>query len=457
VKRSTFKRPETVCLLKMFPGVLLVALLVWTSAGGLTLQESITIALENNEEIHALKQKGRAADYGLMESVGNFLPSVSLSTTYSRAEGGRTFEFPIATRADLTTGEILYEASVKTGFIEEESHDTKLEVVQPVFQGGALLGQLGVARAQRRAVSHEQQAKRNEIALRVQQAYYGILETEKLLRAMEEAVELSREHVRVAQALYDAGMVEKAEILRADVLLSSTRQDRLRAENALNLARKSFNSLLALDLEAQVAVEEPEQPASLGLTLEDCIGRAETDNPGLLGFQEQVKAAGKAVHLSRSSMLPKVNLIFDYGWHEETYQFDRDNDFWMLMGVASWDIFTSGRHVAQYQQSKAGHRQLQYELEAYRDAIVLQVTQAYLELEEARQGLKLAEEALASAEENYRVTAASYREGMASQVDEIDAQVTLTEARVNHSRTRYQIYVAGAKLENLMGGIAETN
>jgi outer membrane protein TolC len=440
----------------LLPGLLMV-LMIWTSAAGLTLQESITLALENNEEIRAMQQKVRAADYGLVESVGNFLPSVSLSTTYSRAEGGRAFEFPIATRADLTTGEILYEASIEASFIEEESHDTKLEVVQPVFQGGALWGQLGVAKAQRQAAGYEQQARRSEIALRVQQAYYGILEAEKLLHAMEEAVELAREHVRVARALYEAGMVEKAETLRADVLLSSTRQDRLRAENGLNLARRSLNSLLARDLEEPVAVEEPEELDPLGLSLHDCIARAVAGNPGLMGFQKQVQAAGKAVHLSRSSLLPKVNLVFNYGWHEETYQFDRDSDFWMVMGVASWDIFTSGRHEARYLQSKAGHRQLQHDLKAYQDAIELQVTRAYSGLEEARQGLELAAEALASAEENYRVTAASYREGIASQVDEIDAQVTLTEARVNYSRTRYQIYLAAAKLENLMGGIAEIN
>jgi outer membrane protein TolC len=430
-------------------------LLAWTTAGGLTLQESIAIALMKNEEIRALQQKERAADYGLVESVGNFLPSASLSTTYSRAEGGRTFKFPIATRADLTTGEILYEASIETGFLEEEAHDTKLEVVQPIFQGGALWGQLGMAKAQRRSVKHELQAKRNEIALRVQEAYYGILEAEKMLQAMEEAVNLSQEHVRVAQALYEAGMVERAQALRADVLLSSTLQDRLRAENGLKMARRSFNSLLARNLDEAISLEEPEELDPLDLSLTDCLHRATGGNPGLMSFREQVEVAAKAVHLSRSNLLPKVNLVFDYGWHEDAYRFNMDSDFWMIMGVASWDIFTSGRHEAQYQQSKANHRQLKYELEAYQDAIVLQVTQAYLEWEEARQGLELAEEALASAEENYRVTAASYREGMASQIDEIDAQVTLTEARVNSSRTRYQIYVAKAKLENLMGRIVE--
>ena len=455
MKRPYFKPPGTIRFLKLFPAALLVMLLAGAPAAGLTLQESITIALERNQEIRALQQKERAADYGLVESVGNFLPSVRLSTTYTRAEGGRSFEFPIATRADLTTGEILYEASIEAGFIEEESHDTKLEVVQPIFQGGALLGQLGVARAQRRAVRHEQQAKRDEIALRVRQTYYGILEAEKLLQAMDEAVDLAREHARVARALYDAGMVEKAETLRADVLLSSTRQDRLRAENALDLTRRSLNSLLARDLEEPVEVQEPEELEPLSLSLQDCIARASTGNPGLMAFQEQVKAAGKAVNLSRSSLLPNLSLVFDYGWHEETYEFDRDSDFWMVMGVASWDIFTSGRHVARYQQSKASHRQMKHELEAYQDAIVLQVTRAYSALQEARQGLVLAEEALASAEENYRVTAASYREGMTSQVDEIDAQVTLTGARVNHSRTQYQIYVAGARLENLIGGTGD--
>lgn len=427
----------------------------WTSAGGLTLQESIEIALERNGEIRALEQKARAAGYGLMESVGNFLPSVSLSSTYSRAEGGRKFEFPIATRADLTTGEILYEASIETGFIEEKSHDTKVEVVQPIFQGGALWGQLGMARAQRRAVKHERQDKRSEIALRVQETYYGILEAEKMVQAMEEAVDLSREHVRIARALYDAGLVERAETLRADVLLNSTLQDRLRAENALKMLHRSFNNLLARDLDEAVVVQEPGEFQAPDLSLEDCLRRATGHNPGLMSFQEQVRAVGKSIHLSRSGFMPKVNLIFDYGWHEDAYRFDTDSDFWMVMGVASWDIFTSGRHLAEYQQSKASHRQMQYELEAYRDALVLQVNGAYLEMEEARQGLELAGEALASAEENYRVTTASYREGMSSQVDEIDAQVTLTEARVNNARTRYQMYVAQAKLDHLMGGIFE--
>ncbi len=427
----------------------------WTSAGGLTLQESIEIALEGNGEIRALEQKERVAGYGLMESAGNFLPSVSLSSTYTRAEGGRTFDFPIATRADLTTGEILYEASIKTGFIEEESHDTKVEVVQPIFQGGALWGQLGMARAERRAVRHELQAKRNEIALRVQETYYGILEAEKMLQAMEEAVDLSREHVRIARALYNAGLVERAETLRADVLLSSTLQDRLRAENALKMLHRSLNSLLARDLDEAVLVEEPGEFHTLDLSLEDYLQRAKERNPGLMSFQEHVRAAGKSLHLSRSGFLPKVNLVFDYGWHEDAYRFDPDNDFWMVMGVANWDIFTSGRHLARYQQSKASHRQMQYELESYRDALVLQVTGAYLEMEEARQGLEFAGEALASAEENYRVTTASYREGLSSQVDEIDAQLTLTEARVNDARTRYQMYVAQAKLDHLMGGIFE--
>jgi outer membrane protein len=430
-------------------------LFVWTPAVGLTLHESIEIALERNEEIRALVQKERAAGYGLMESVGNFLPSVSLSSTYSRAEGGRTFDFPIATRADLTTGKILYEASVKTSFLEKRAHDTKVEVVQPVFQGGALWGQLGMARAQRSAVRHELQAKRNEIALKVQEAYYGILEAEKMLQAMDEAVQLSREHVRVAQALYDAGMVSRAETLRADVLLSSTLQDRVRAKNALSMARRSFNSLLARDLDELIHVEEPGEFGPVGLSLPECIRQATEKNPGLISFRKQVEAAGKTIQLSRSGFLPKLNLVFDYGWHEEAYHFDPNNDFWTVMGVASWDIFTSGRHLAEYQQSKAGQRQLEHELEAYQDAMVLQVTQAYLELEEARQGLELAEGALASAEENYRVTAASYGEGISSQVDEIDAQVTLTEVRVNYSKTRYQMYVAKAKLENLMGEFIE--
>jgi outer membrane protein len=440
-------RRVTWLLLALLPA----ALWVPSMAAALTLEESIEIALRDNDEIKAMEEKRRGAKYSVMESVGNFLPSVNFSTTYSRAEGGREFDFPIATRADLNTGEILYETSVRTSFLEEEAHDTKLELVQPLFQGGALWNQLGLARAQKRAAEHELMAKRNEIALRVQEAYYGILEAEKMLETMEEAVRLAQEHVRVAQALYETGMTGRAETLRADVLLSSTLQDRLRAENSLTVARRAFNSLLNRDLDQVVSLEEAQGLAVLDLTLDECIHNTFAQNPELRGFQEQLNAAGRSVGLARSGFLPKVNLIFDYGWHEEEYRFDPDSDFWMLMGVASWDLFSGSRNVARYKQSKAGYRQVEHELEAYRDGLRLRVTQTYLSLEEARNALDLAQRALASAEENYRVTEASYREGLATQIDEIDAQVTLTEARVTHAQTQYEMYKAQARLENLMG------
>jgi outer membrane protein TolC len=246
-------------------------------------------------------------------------------------------------------------------------------------------------------------------------------------------------------------MTGRAEILRADVLLSATLQDRLRAENGLTMARRDFNSLLNRDLDQEVSLEEAEVLAPMDLALEECIAKAFGQNPKLRSFQEQLKVAGKTVSLARSNFLPKLNLIFDYGWHEKEYRFHPDSDFWMLMGVASWELFSGSRNLARYKQSKAGYRQVEHELEAFRDGLRLQVTQAYLSLREARNRLDLAQRAMTSSEENYRVTEASYREGLATQVDEIDAQVTLTEARVTHAQTQYEMYKAQAKLENLMG------
>ncbi len=426
-------------------------------AAPLTLGESVAIALRENPEIKASEEKHRGAKYGVMESVGNFLPSVSLATTYSRAEGGRQFEFPVPTRVDTSTWEIKSDITVKTSFLEEKAHDTKLEIVQPVFQGGALWNQLGLARDEKRAASFELQAKRNEITLRVQEAYYGVLEAEKVLEAMEEAVSLAREHVRVAMALYKTGMTGRAETLRADVLLSSTLQDRLRAENGLTVARRAFNSLLNRDLDDEVSLVEAEELGPVDMTMEEGIDRAFAQNPDLKGFQGRVSASGRSMGLARSGFLPRLSLIFDYGWHEDKYRFDPDSDFWTVMGVASWDLFTSGRNLARYRQSRARHQQAKHELEAFCDGLKLQVTQAYLSLQEAKSRLDLAKRALASAEENYRVTEASYREGMATHVDQIDAQVTLTEARVSHTSTTYELYKAKAKLMNLIGVIPEFN
>ena len=84
--------------------VLLTLLLIQSNA--VLAQESLNVyinqALEANESIKQQDFQFERSLYALKEAKGMFLPSVTFSTTYTQADGGRTIDFP--------TGDLLNQA-----------------------------------------------------------------------------------------------------------------------------------------------------------------------------------------------------------------------------------------------------------------------------------------------------------------------------------------------------------
>ncbi len=59
--------------------------------------EYVQVALQNNNLILEEKQKVAASKSKYKQSLGNYLPSLTLQSRYSRSEGGRSFPFLLVT------------------------------------------------------------------------------------------------------------------------------------------------------------------------------------------------------------------------------------------------------------------------------------------------------------------------------------------------------------------------
>ena len=74
-------------------------------------------------------------------------------------------------------------------------------------------------------------SQEQEVALQVIEAYFGVLEGEKLVLTADQELHSVEEHRRVAQALYENGAVTRNDLLQAEVRLASARQKLLAARN----------------------------------------------------------------------------------------------------------------------------------------------------------------------------------------------------------------------------------
>ncbi|MDD2851400.1 MAG: TolC family protein, partial [Desulfuromonadaceae bacterium] len=71
-----------------------------------------------------------------------------------------------------------------------------------------------------------------DAVLQVVEAYFKLLEADKLLQAADEEITRIAEHRRIAQVLLEEGVVTRNDVLQADVRLASARQKRLAIANS---------------------------------------------------------------------------------------------------------------------------------------------------------------------------------------------------------------------------------
>lgn len=86
-----------------------------------------------------------------------------------------------------------------------------------------------------------------------------------------------------------------------------------------------------------------------------------------------------------------------------------------------------------------------------REAIQLEVRQAYLNRNEAEQRIHASELVLDKASEDFRLVQARYNAGLGTNLDVIDAQLALTMAKTNHINAWYDYDISLAKLQKAIG------
>jgi outer membrane protein TolC len=85
------------------------------------------------------------------------------------------------------------------------------------------------------------------------------------------------------------------------------------------------------------------------------------------------------------------------------------------------------------------------------DQVVLDVTQAFLGLRQARRRIAAAESAVSQAEENLRVSTDRFQEGVALSRDVLDAEVLLVQARMSRANALADQALAAARLRKAAG------
>jgi len=405
----------------------------------LTVEACVRIALDGNPLLQAAREGVAAAKQAIGEAKAPYYPTLDLQASYSRWQS----------HAFLPSG---LSASGIPGIIgPTDDWLTALEARYLVFDSGERRARLASAVARGGMAAEEAAAARQDVALAVHIAYYGLLSTLRGELVAEENLARAEDHLRLARDQADVGAVPKADVVRAKVEVADSRLALVRARSIVNKARGSLNVAMGLPVSLPVGVEtESEeltapQEADLAAALEASLDH----RPALRAGLQKIAAARGEVRAAESAYGPRITARGKFGRRDA--EFFPEDEEWSAGISLELPIFTGFDRQHRLSREKA---ELSAE-EARLRQLILQVQDevwtAYYGLKEAYEAFEATVVLVEDAKESLRLVRERYEAGASTINDLLDAQTALARAEVKRSTAELDYFAARAVFKRAVG------
>jgi outer membrane protein len=406
-------------------------------AARVTLDQCIAAALAQNIDLLTTADDVAVAESQRNSMRGQFGPKLHVDGSYTRWNEAYVFDgFPVhgATVWNVT-------ASVTQPI-------TALFAIYDAFK----VRDLGVDIAM---VKHE--ASRRQTAYRVIEAYYRLLQAERLAEVAVASVDQLTTQLRQANSFHANGVVSQDDVLRAELAVANAQQRLIQSRARITIDRAQLAVLMGTPpdstIEAQPLAGDAVPPREAA-SLEQAEQTAEAHRIELREVEKRIEQAHHDSRLAYLKLAPQVSAVGAY-IHNEGSLFSQVNAGY-IGGVASWDVWDWGTTTSGIGEAKARAHQALLARSKVDDQIKLEVREAFVGVGTASEALVVAKAAVAAAEENFRLVKKRYEANAATSFDVVDAEGLLTQARGQMETARYDYLIAHAALRAAMGGAPET-
>jgi len=439
----------------------------------LSLDQTIQMALENNDKIKQYQEKLEQAKSADREALGNFLPSVTLQASYNhmndplsidlspireamiemqasnQVEFSNIYELlqgqPALTseqRAELYNEYSSELDNLLPAFIEtlkdQDYRTVSLVATQPIFMGGKLRAAKKFAAAEKRSAANELTSIQNEIIREAVNNYLAIVLLQQAVKTRKDVLAGMQQHRQNAQHLYDEGLIARYDLLRAEVAVADADRNLFDERNHLELALVAFRNTLGLDNGVPVTIVDTLRYHPVVDSLSNFREQAYSDQPLLHMIGEKKTAASQKFAVERSKFLPQLVGFGKY----ELY----DNDLsaleprWIVGVQLNLNIFNGFKDHHRLSAAKSLKREVDFLEAGAKRQINLWVNKSYRDMRNAETRYRKLEASATLAQESVRLNEKRFQTGLGTSLEVIDAQLSLEKNLIERLTSLYDYY-----------------
>ena len=259
--------------------------------------------------------------------------------------------------------------------------------------------------------------------------------------------ELAADNLKREQALFElatlqfeAGVVVKIDVARAEVRVATARRDLMEAQISVQSSDIELKSLLDIDLDKAISLdplmlENMNPPSTIKrLALIEQIRETRPEVTSQLLQIEQAKLAKSTSYWQR---LPTIDLFANWGYDTDEVFDAEQGEAWFFGIRASIPIWEGGRIAADKRYANATLLQNEYEMRNLLNQIDREYKISIIEMDSRYEQIEIAQEEVRLGGYEVELALERYQEGLADNRELIDAQKRLAQAEISHLNANF--------------------
>ena len=409
----------------------------------LTLKQTLELAERNNRDLEVSRLQIEQQKAAVREAQAGLFPTLDLQSVFtrSRSAGGtigiRSAQAEAIARAggdeqaarqqDLFTGGQTFRRNVAD---DSTSWDSSIQVNYDLYTSGAGSARRKAAAGRLRASELAMERVREQVRVDTTGDYYDLQEVDEQVKINTKAVINSRQSLKDTQLQEQVGLGTRFDVLRSKVQLANNEQQLTNSQANQTIRRRQIAQRLSLpEYVTVIAGDDVKKESIWKPSLEQTI---------VLAYKQRVDLEEQLVQRdineserkqALSALGPKIQLRASYDLQKIFEQPVAGlTGGYSLSAVAQWRLFDGGAARAQAEQQAIAGKITEVRFTQTRNAVRIQVEQAYVTMLSSDKNIDATSGALDQASEALRLARLRFQAGVGTQTDVINAETDLVRA-----------------------------
>ncbi len=413
----------------------------------LTLEDAIKNCLANNYQINIVKKDLEISENNINKGNAGMLPTIDARSAYRYSNPQKLIEF--AGNA---------QPPIETDGANVENISASVELNWTLFDGFAMFSNYDKLESLKDLSEIQLQIMVENKVKELINSYLNALTIQENIKISKQSLELSRDRINKINDQIEFGVINKSQLLQAQVDFNSDSSEYLKSELNYANAIRSLNYTMGIKVDKKYKLENNIKFIDLE-TYEEVKEKVFSKNSNINLALKSKEISILDYEIILSNFYPRVNLTGDYSYSRNT----DDANFTTLISNngpsislnASWNLYNGNKNSIQAQNNKILQEKSELEINNIKQSIELSLISLWdsynrqkqiLELEESNS--KIADENFYRAIEEFKFSRITSLELRQAQLNLVLSENKIITAKNNLKNIESQIFLLMGEMPN---------